>query len=347
MKLPCQQAGSAGRNHAPDLQGQGGFMSFDSIPHPELLIFIMAALCGACSNDRQTGNVADSGSDTGQMDDEPDPAFLFSFAVLADTHIYGNAENEIRLAAAVDWINSNVAERALELVLVVGDITWSEEGETALGLLDPLIVPYVPIIGDNEIQSAEEQAFYETFEPQYQYLAGVLDDWKMAPVPVWNPEEKKESYFINLVFEFGGLHFMALDWCARVDDELFGELADLHDFEGGTWQWFQQELAAADHEAQESIVMFSHLPMHLGTFFVDEMETIENFTNQYADSLFADFAGHYHTNFEETLEDGGYELFVTDATWDDEDTIRVVDVYGDGLRFSFQQELVVVPWDQE
>ena len=51
----------------------------------------------------------------------------FSFVVLADPHISGLVEHEERLTLAVEWINSEATSRGIELVLVVGDIGWSEE----------------------------------------------------------------------------------------------------------------------------------------------------------------------------------------------------------------------------
>ena len=73
----------------------------------------------------------------------------FSFVVLADPHISGLVEHEERLTLAVEWINSEATSRGIELVLVVGDIGWSDGVERSRELLDELEVTYVPLMGDD------------------------------------------------------------------------------------------------------------------------------------------------------------------------------------------------------
>ena len=74
---------------------------------------------------------------------------VFTFAVLADPHLYGNAEYLERAVKAIDWLNENAADRSIELVITVGDITWSEGAADAIDLYSTLELPHVPIIGDN------------------------------------------------------------------------------------------------------------------------------------------------------------------------------------------------------
>ena len=45
-----------------------------------------------------------------------------------------------------------------------------------------------------------------------------------------------------------------------------------------------------------------------------------DFTAPYAANVYAGFAGHYHIDQHTTRTAGGYEVFVTDATHDDENT---------------------------
>ena len=70
----------------------------------------------------------------------------------------------------------------LDLVLVVGDMGSSMA--RAKEILDGLGVPWVPLLGDNGVQSGLEQHYNDIFSPQYDELALTLDNWLRAPVPV-------------------------------------------------------------------------------------------------------------------------------------------------------------------
>lgn len=267
---------------------------------------------------------------------------LFSFAVLADPHLYGDADNEARWQVAVDWVNAHAAEERIELVLIVGDIAWGAglaEAPAQLGALQPA---WVPITGDNEINGGDEQAFYEAMAPQWEALAATLEGFQRAPAPVHNPLAGQDSWFTNLAFELRGLRFVGLDFCARGADGLFAEMADLHDVEGGTLPWLTASLGPTD-APEDSLVLFSHHPMHLspGSFDLAEMETLETQLAPWEGPLFANFAGHYHENGDTGPESGLWQVYVTDATKDDEITVRLVRVSGDGARFAYAQELVV------
>ena len=84
----------------------------------------------------------------------------FSFAIIADPHIDGNVNNKAKLISAVDWIISNKDNNDIELVFVVGDIAWGgyrsdrnlRTARVILYRLNPAGIPYIPVIGDNEIQ---------------------------------------------------------------------------------------------------------------------------------------------------------------------------------------------------
>ena len=280
----------------------------------------------------------------------PDP--IFSFAVIADPHLYGNPDYQARAEAAVQWINDNRVEDDIELVFIVGDVAWgSGKLDVAKTLFDGLEVPYLPLLGDNEIQAGDEAEFDDVFGPHYASMDGVLDNWQRAPTPVWNPERGQDSYFQNFSFDFMGVHFVGLDWCTRVIGGLEGEQADLHDFAGGTWQWFTDDIAAADKSFTENIVMLSHHPMHVApvlpievaAFSVAEDETVENFTGGYADNVYADLAGHYHVDFFETRSLGGYDLYVTEAIHLLDTNLRLVRVYSDGSNMTYHHERIVVP----
>lgn len=256
----------------------------------------------------------------------------FRFVVIADPHVTSaGGENDARLDRAVDWIN---ADGALSFALVVGDVGWAEGLAPARESLDRLAIPYVPINGDNEVQLGSEEAYHLAFATQYEALAASMEGWAMGSVAVANPEVGVTSWFHNVAFSFGGMRFVGLDWAARVIHPLLGEMGYLHDFEGGTWPFFEEQLTG-----DAGTFLFSHIPMHLspGGFDIAQMERVTGVT---ADApVWANFAGHYHGDGSETVEEGGYDVHVTDATWDDEVRVRIVEVSGG----AYVTETVVVP----
>ena len=118
----------------------------------------------------------------------PDP--LFSFVIIADPHLYGGpgSENAVLLSQCVNWVNTNQVEYQIRFASIVGDIAWGDGFQTAKDVLEDLSVPWIPVIGDNVIQSGEEADFDSTWASQYAYLASVFDNWQKNPTPVWNPE---------------------------------------------------------------------------------------------------------------------------------------------------------------
>ena len=66
-------------------------------------------------------------------------------------------------------------------------------------------------------------------------------------------------------------------------------------------------------------------------------------TSAWADTLWANFAGHLHLDAEIALPESGYDVYVTDAVWDDSVTLRVVEVWTTNLRASYVVEQVTVP----
>ncbi|MFH1467064.1 MAG: metallophosphoesterase [Pseudomonadota bacterium] len=303
----------------------------------------LALLLCACTPPTDTSEPVDTG-DTTDTGEEAPLTHAFSFAVFADTHMYGSAESEARATAAVDWVNQHATERDIQLVLVVGDIAWNSGLDTVRDVFAPLPVPWVPVTGDNEVHSGDEGAFYTTMQPQWEALAGDLTGWSLAPAPIHNPEYDQDSWFTNLRFEHGGVRFVGLDWGSRSDSDIFGEMADLQDFEGATLPWLEESLVGCEEAPIDSVVLFSHHPMHLfpGAFDQTELDTLIARLAPWGDALYADFAGHYHVNMEDWPAGASWGAFVTDAIWDDELTIRVVEVSANGRRFAYEHELVVV-----
>jgi hypothetical protein len=279
----------------------------------------------------------------GAEDDTEEPPVepLFSIAVITDTHITTSPENVDRLTAAVDWIDDHASEQQIELVLVLGDIGWGQGLGQAKSLLDELDVPYVPLVGDNELHAGDDETFHTTFAPQFQLLEATVDHWRHAPVPVWDPEAEMDGWFQNLAFDYRGLHLFAVDLCIRGDDTIMGEFGDLHEFEGGTWPWLTEQLAALAPTRQESILVLSHIPMFQGLLDNDEMPQVDGLLEPMSDFVYANLAGHLHGNL--LSEGAGFDVYVTDATHDDENTVRIIEVSGNELRFAYTHSLVVVP----
>lgn len=266
----------------------------------------------------------------------------FSFVVIADPHIEGTAEHSDRLQAAVDWIEAEKDARQIEVVVVVGDIGWGDGLVQSRELLDGLSMPYLPVLGDNEVHFDTGQPFDEVFGSRIEDLADTMSDWRRGPVEVFNTVHDQPSWMQNVAFVHRGLTFVALDWVSRSSSGVFGELAELNDFEGGTLPWFTNELGEFEEGRGEDILLFSHHPMHTPSFNLEQLEQLTRLTGPLEGRVAANWAGHYHVNFEEELKEGGYDVFVTDATWDDENTIRIVEVWSDGATHEFRQELIVL-----
>lgn len=266
------------------------------------------------------------------------------FVVIADPHVTSvDGDARVRLDRAVDWINAESDPRNLRVALVVGDIAWGDGLAPARESLDQLGIPWVPINGDNEIQAGFEEAYHLAFATHYEELATTLDAWVMGPVEVANPEFGVPSWFNNVAFSIGDVRFVGLDWASRQIHPFLGEFGALHDFEGGTWPFFEEQLVAAAEGPDENVVMFSHIPMHGGPFSLEQMDRITGVTAPLADHVWADLAGHYHADGSGTVEGTGYELHVTDATWDDDVEVRLVEMGGTTQRFEPVTETVVVP----
>ncbi|MBW2458050.1 MAG: metallophosphoesterase [Deltaproteobacteria bacterium] len=280
-------------------------------------------------------------SDAADEPGEPALESLFTLAVITDSHIASVPDHVDRLTAAIDWIDEHADAQSIELVLVLGDIGWGPGLAQAKELLDTLAVPYVPLVGDNEVHAGDDESFHTTFSPQYEVLDGVVDRWRRAPLPVFDPEADMDAWLQNLAFTYRGVHFFALDLCIRGDDTIMGEFGDLHDFPGGSFTWFAEQLASLEPSLGESIVLLSHIPMFLGALDTEEMPVVDALLEPQGAFVYANLAGHLHGNL--LREGSAFDVYVTDATHDDDNTIRLVEVQGNGQRFAYAHTLVVVP----
>lgn len=271
----------------------------------------------------------------------------FSFAIIADPHIDGTISHEERLTDCVEWLNQHYNEENIGLVFVVGDIGWGEDGENirkAKEILDNLVIPYIPLIGDNEIYTDEEN-FATTFEPNYNSLAAQLDNFGKAPTRVWNPDSEDNSYFQSFSFNYDAVHFVVADWVSRTPED-----GDLNNFTDGTWQWFVDDVVDCPKNKKENIVILSHHPMcrYLGfpqySFTDEEFDVIADFTSDYADYIYANFAGHFHFNSIANRESqAGYSSYITDATFEDANTIRIVHVDTSGDICLYEHDIHELP----
>ena len=283
-------------------------------------------------------------SDSGNEDSGSAPTperHLFSIAIIADPHVVGPGEHDARLHAAVDWVEEHAAERDLQLTLILGDICWGEGFTYAHDALNKLSMPWVPVMGDNVVQARQEDTFHATFDAQLEGLQGALTDFEIQPTPVWNPEREMESWLQNMRFDFGGVRFLSVDWNSRELGSVWGETPDLHDFDGGTWPWLQGELALIADRPRDSVILLSHMPLFegIGGLTTAEADQVVEALSPHRTELWANLAGHLHWSNSSAWERAGIEVHVTDATWDDRNTIRVIDVSGNEAGFSYTHTL--------
>lgn len=241
--------------------------------------------------------------------------------VIADPHLVGDAERLARLEAAIDHIEEVHAETPVDVVLIVGDIAWGAGLDEAMDALSGLSMPWVPIVGDNEGHFGDGEAFVDLFTPAWEDAASELDGFRMAQTPVTDAHGNT-AWLTNVAFGLEGVHFYGLDWASRVDG-MDGEFGELHDVDGGTWGWWREQLEADDPVDVGSVVSFSHIPMHLGPFDLDEMTQLQTELAPWLEAYDVNLSGHIHLDAEVEVEDG-WMAWVTDATWDDEVRMRWV-----------------------
>lgn len=289
------------------------------------------------------------------------PAYgeTFSFAVIADPHFSGNPDHRAKFETAVDWIIRSKDDKDIELTFVLGDIAWGGTIDnrnlvTAKKILDRLSkneIIYIPVIGDNEVQAGCEKEFQEVFGPHFKRLSGTLDNWRKADVTAAG------MYLQNFSFDYKGCHFVCPDFNSRKAGDEGGEL---HDFTGGSWPWFKNDIELCPKTKNENIVIMTHIGMfHTGFEFADrfvfsqsEMDTIKSFLNDYEDNVDSNYAGHLHLNWYvpvwSELFVPLYHVRVTDETWSQLQwpesnepglTIRWVQVDNSGTKISYQQNI--------
>eukprot|EP00026_Physarum_polycephalum_P005020 Phypoly_transcript_05046.p1 GENE.Phypoly_transcript_05046~~Phypoly_transcript_05046.p1 ORF type:complete len:627 (+),score=93.59 Phypoly_transcript_05046:120-2000(+) len=190
----------------------------------------------------------------------------FNFVVLSDLHIGESSEATNLSQIAIDTVNSIVKEKDISFVIITGDITSSalpEEYELARQMLDSLTVPYYPIFGNHDVWTYVRPTNESSWEEKVptgdllfaQYFEDIFIRDKITYNfdTVWNPEQEINSTFLNWEMRFPspsgtfvlyGLDFVTREAATNPKDLYKGgaPTASLHDFPGGTLQWFKERL---------------------------------------------------------------------------------------------------------
>lgn len=295
-----------------------------------VLLFLVACSAGEPSStktaDTHTPGTPDPDTSA------PPLEHAFTFAVITDTHVTREGESLDRMNQAVDWLVAESDAQDIELVFILGDIAWGGGFELARASLDRLPVAWVPIQGDNPIQVGDEAKFQPTFASQLSTLSDTLPGWRLAPSPVDNPEREALSYLHNFAFDHGPVRFVGLDWNTREVHPLWGETPDTHDFDGGTLPFLRDELTALADGPDGRLIVLTHMPMFFGPGGYDEPEAtalIDTLAIR-PGAVQHNLCGHLHGNGEHHWDDAGIDVLITDATFDDANTVRRVEVWTNG-----------------
>jgi predicted MPP superfamily phosphohydrolase len=291
-----------------------------------------------------------------------------------DTLVSGSSEGTpaLHLRNAVKWINANASRYKITLVMVTGDFTDSAEKSEFLKakeLLDNLTVyldktdipAYIPVLGNHDIwpYTSESEAespigdryFKDIFASHFSRLKSFFSRWDDGTrlTRTYNPEAYCYSYFQNFAFDYAGYHFIVTDFNTREPALLsykgaLGE-ADLQDFSGGTWRWFQSHYNSYPYYAADNILVFDHHPLtkditnSITSFNYEEYNKIATFLNNNSHKYYTGLwcAGHIHRHSEYGIGTLGPLHFSTstvcrgietDALKENSKNIRIIKVWG-------------------
>lgn len=273
----------------------------------------------------------------------PNRTWQFSFVHLTDVHIgegvsggdYGTSGHNDTLTASdyglpaqrlsntVRWINANADRLQIRFVAVTGDLTRSGEISEFLKfkqIADSLTVPYIPFMGNHDIWPYTDNSeaplpngdsiMNAIFADRYNMLASTFDNWDDGTrlTRSWNQENNCYSYFQNFSFTYGNYLFFFADFAPRAHAPLgypgIGPEADLMNFSGGTWPYFQQFINNYPNRGTENLVFLAHYPMTkdpwalINAFSYGEYDDISQFLLNYSSSAAAWVAGHIHRDSE-------------------------------------------------
>lgn len=270
----------------------------------------------------------------------PNAEYRFSFVHISDVHIgegfsdygtYGYYKDSIpaidtskpanALRNAVNWINNNHLAKNIKFVIVSGDLTGKAQYSEYLqfkNIMSDLEIPYVPIIGNHDVWQYVRYGFEEEFATGDRVLNEVLesvfeqnklffDNWNDGTrlTPTLDPETGFQYYFQNYSFEYDGFKFYALDFNPRYhvkkEEPGIGPETSLHDFEGGTFQWFKNSLAVQEKKKENTIII-AHHPLMDNILFIlsnfvfgyEDYDKLTKMMAPYSDQLALYLAGHVH-----------------------------------------------------
>lgn len=294
---------------------------------------------GSPGSSGDPGPTGDTAADTGAP--LPDAEHVFTYAILADPHVTSGGEHAQRLQAAVAAIGALPDDQQPELVFILGDIAWGGGWSHAHGALDALGMPWVPVLGDNPIQVGEEQLFEQTFSAHLDAVGAGLPGWVRADRPV-QTTGGEALWLQNARLDWGGVRFVALDLNTRFIGTGWGELPDLFDLPGGTLPFLEAALETTPDGPADRVVLLSHMPLAPG-LTLEEQDQLLDVLAPHPGVVWGNHAGHLHGNGQATWAEAGLEIRTTDATWDDVNTFRLVEVWSNGARFEYRDTLVELP----
>jgi len=282
----------------------------------------------------------------------------WAFAIITDLHIgrgyddYNskNWEDEgvgedyyltERLKNVVEWVNKNKenidcngTKCSLKFLAVLGDIADSAEKSEfckAKEILDMLEIPYIPLFGNHDVwpYTEKEPAPGPLGEDFFERIF-----WSTSSIPCENASSTKNfeallrdfnferdaqnPKFKNFAFNFGGIHFIGLDFNSREKEscENCGVKGEgvLHN---ETINWLKNKLNKS--EGKEPLIIFSHepfakpksrifseiigykiyFPLPQGNFSEKELEEIKKILDDYENKfegqqILGNFGGHIH-----------------------------------------------------
>jgi YVTN family beta-propeller protein len=209
----------------------------------------------------------------------PEPTFEpFSFAIISDLHVGRYPEYDgdnylnQRLKESVQLINEEVGNgKDIKFVVVLGDL--SENGvrpkqlDRAMEILDTLSVPYVPVIGNHDVNHTAFEGssanFRDVFAPALTSLQARLPELT-HPVYPWDDTGGGALLGLwNFAFTYRGVRFIGLDFAARsASDESDWARPVVHE---PTRQFLQGEIQAWQAQGgSDQIVLLAHHPLLSG-----------------------------------------------------------------------------------